>query len=163
MTSINTQRSGSAKISRQLFTVPTAGTADPMPRRNARQRFTAWIATLAILIGALAPSVSQAMSAFGDGSTRWLEVCTSAGMLWVAADADADAGQSGEDEGGPGFTAGHCPYCCPHAGSFALPPASPPAFAVDGPHQLQPVLYHAAPRPLFAWAAAHPRAPPLAS
>ena len=132
-----------------------------MPRRNARQRLTAWIATFAILIGALAPTVSQAMSAFGDGGTRWLEVCTSAGMLWVAAKADGEA--QDEDGGGSGVMAGHCPYCCTHAGSFALPPSEPAVFAVEGPQQLLPVLYHAAPRPLFAWAAAQPRAPPRAS
>ncbi len=130
-----------------------------MPRRSFRQRLTAWIATFAILLGALAPAVSQAMSAFGEGGARWLEVCTTAGMIWIAVDEDGGEPSQGDS----GLMSGHCPYCCTHAGSFALPPSVAPVFAVDGPQLLQPVLFHTAPRPLFAWAVAHPRAPPLAS
>ncbi|MDO9599935.1 MAG: DUF2946 domain-containing protein [Azoarcus sp.] len=130
-----------------------------MPFAIRRHRLTAWIAMFAILLGALAPAASQAMSVFGDGNVRWTEVCTTAGMQWIAVDADSEP----QGEPASDMSMASCPYCCPHAGSFALPPSPTLSFSVRGTPMLQPTLYFTAPRPLFTWAASHPRAPPLAS
>ncbi|PKO59351.1 MAG: DUF2946 domain-containing protein [Betaproteobacteria bacterium HGW-Betaproteobacteria-13] len=127
--------------------------------RRRQFRLAAWFATFAILLGALAPAVSQAMTALGDGHQRWIEVCSASGMQWIAVDADSE--QQGDDA--PGASTASCPYCCPHAGSFGLPPELSAGFAVIGMAALEPPLFFSAPRPLFAWTASSPRAPPAAS
>ncbi|CAL94774.1 DUF2946 domain-containing protein [Azoarcus olearius] len=130
-----------------------------MFRLRSRQRCTAWIASFAILLAALAPVVSQLMAARAGDEARWLEICTVAGTERVAV-----AGDHGDGGGKPAQAMGeHCPYCFTHAGSFGLPPADVPVFAVAGGADVLPPLYFAAPRPLFAWAAAQPRAPPLSA
>lgn len=122
-------------------------------------RLAAWIATLAILLGALAPAVSQAMTVLGDGNTRWVEVCTSTGMHWVAVDPD-DVGQ---DDGTPAASTASCAYCCTHAGSTGLPPPLGLSFAVKPASMLEPLLFFTAPKTLFAWTVSSPRAPPFTS
>ncbi len=128
-----------------------------MLRARPHRRLTAWIASLAILLGALAPAVSQAVSWATGDDFRWIQICTAAGLELVAVD-DA-AGADGEGDAAGGF-AERCPCCGTHAGSFGLPPAPPVSFSLPVVPDLQPILYHRAPRPLFAWAASHPRAPP---
>ena len=49
------------------------------------RRLTAWVALLALVFGALAPTVTQAMVAGGDRAD-WLQVCSVSGMVWVQAD-----------------------------------------------------------------------------
>lgn len=132
------------------------------------RRLTAWIASFAILLGALAPTISHALVRAGGEGTRWVEVCTISGLKLVAIDADRGAGRGagiGADEdgqGGSGLLATEpCPYCATHADNFGLPPALGMSLArVRIPDSLPPLYYHA-PRPLYAWAAAHARAPPL--
>jgi hypothetical protein len=99
------------------------------------RRFTAWIACFAILLAALAPSISHAMA--GAGSTSaWIEICSIAGTRFVPAD----------DGGSPGL---------PSNPLLTLP-------VIDGKPVL-PSLYYQASRPLFAWASAQSRAPPALS
>lgn len=132
-----------------------------MFRLRTRQRFTAWIASFAILLGALVPAVSQLMAAAGGDEARWLEVCTVAGTELVSVAVEhGDRSQDGKHAPAMGE---HCPYCFTHAGSFGLPPADLPVFALAGGADVLPPLYYAAPRPLFAWAGSQPRAPPLSA
>ncbi len=119
-----------------------------------------------MLVSALAPTVSRAMEPVArDG--HFIELCSAAGTHRVALTAaeaafyGAQAIPAGDGEGGEVPTLEHCPYC---AASFnpALPPAADatPVFAVLG-SALAPRLFFTAPRPLFAWSPAHPRAPPV--
>lgn len=123
------------------------------------RRLAAWIASFAILLNALAPSISHAL-----GAQRGLlgEVCTTdrSGLALAAlAAATADDGQDGSARA----MASACPFCFTHAGSPAiLPPARAPLLAPRLQHA-RPQLFFAAPRPLFAWTAARPRGPPLLS
>ncbi|MBP7523008.1 MAG: DUF2946 domain-containing protein [Leptothrix sp. (in: Bacteria)] len=121
-------------------------------------RRLSWIALLAIFGLAIAPTISRAMSA-GGGNSAWAEVCTPQGVKVVAAMAsqgDAPAPQAG------GLHLDHCPLC--GLGADAPLPQAPRAHEVEpGPGDAVPVLFLRAPRPLFAWAAAQPRAPPLNS
>lgn len=127
-----------------------------MFRAHARLRITAWIACLAVLLGALMPAVGRAMVAAGDSSGHWLEICTAMGVERIAVTDGSD-----EPDGSPAeASAVHCPYCLTHAGSFALPPVELPAFAVTGGADVLPTLFFLAPRPLFAWASSRSRAPP---
>lgn len=123
-----------------------------------RPRLTAWIAALAVMLAALAPTLTHAVSWVSGTQLQWVEVCTVAGVKLVAVQDD------GETEGGlAGLQADHCPYCCPHAGSFALPPDEAPALHLAGAGQAVPQHFLRAPGPHFIWASAQPRAPPIAA
>lgn len=130
------------------------------------RRLYAWIAIFAMAMSALAPAVSRAMGP--DEHGRFLvQLCSAAGVEWVELTAEEAAfyGETGavSSESDPAQSSpslDHCPYCSAQFGS-ALPPAPglSPSFAVTGGAVL-PTLFLVAPRPLFAWSPAHPRAPP---
>lgn len=128
----------------------------------ARRRLFSWIACSAVLLNALAPGVSHALAAWKGDRAAWSQICSVAGVRWVQADDDlaidqelpADAMKGGME---------HCPFCLTHAGSVGLMPPIEFSFDASGGHDLLPILFYVSPRPLFNWAAAHPRAPPVAS
>lgn len=122
-------------------------------KRTARS-FTAWIALLAVLLGALAPALSHALSR-ADGEKRLIQVCTVAGMKMVAVDDSRDKGDAHV------FPAERCAFCATHCDVPALPAMPSAPFALKARSDHLPPLYLHSPRPLFAWAAAQPRAPPL--
>lgn len=122
-----------------------------MLNRSTR-RFAAWLAVFAMLLAALAPTVSHALSPATGGT---IEVCSVDGPRSIP-DPDAPAPA-------PHNALEHCPFCATQAGSFALPNAPLPAFdaprgddvppppvAIDRPAQDAPL-------------AARPRAPPAFS
>lgn len=118
-----------------------------------------WIALLAILFSALAPTISHAL-ATGRGDAAWSAMCGVSGIKpipVVAVDADQKPVKDLQQH------MQHCPYCATHGEGCALPAAAPSAFAVLGGHDLFPSLYYQAPAPLFSWAAAQPRGPPTIS
>ncbi len=118
-------------------------------------RRATWFAIFAMLGLALAPTVSHALAASGPGNP-WAEICSVAGGKVVMADAAGVAGSQAE----AGTHLGHCPLCGQLGSAPALPVAeSAGSFAVDGADFL-PALFARSPSPLFAWAAAQPRAPP---
>ncbi len=123
--------------------------------RRVTRVLTSWLAILAILMAAFAPSISHALgSKFGPS---WVEVCTPSGAKWV------QAGNGAGDEA-PALSGGHllehCPYCSLHANAIAVP-ATPVASVplLLPPHDL-PIAFLAVPRTLYAWVSAQPRAPP---
>ena len=122
-----------------------------------RLRRLSWMALLAIFGLAMAPTISRAL-AHADPGRGWTEVCTPQGMKLVALD-----DRIGE-EPTPGATMpDHCSLCA--WGGAPMAPPSPPV-ALPGPDRRAvalPTLFLAAPRPLFAWAASQPRAPPTLS
>ena len=63
-----------------------------------------WIAALAILLGALAPAVSQALSVSQSGKGFAVEICSANGgiMTQVIGDNESSA---------PSTMGDHCPYC----------------------------------------------------
>ena len=133
------------------------------PWIRLRRKTTAWLALFAMLAGAVLPTVSHALaSARGEA---WMAVCTAQGVRWVAADAATDsAGDSAQadSQGLPGSAvpSDHCPFCA-HAGHTpALPPASQDALPPAANASPMPALFLHAPRTLFAWRGAQPRAPP---
>src|SRR5689334_1445629 len=128
-----------------------------MKRTPATRALWLWIACFAVLLNALAPSVSHAI-AFSRGVPATWEICRADGSrvtvsgLITGEDSDKSPSATkamGED----------CAYCQTHAGSFGLPPvtlAGLPAVAAP----LKPFLFYRAPQPLQIWAAAQPRGPP---
>jgi hypothetical protein len=118
------------------------------------RRFTTWLAMLALVMSAMAPTVSQAVvmsSERGD----WLEVCTTTGVMWVKADsAAADDGtmpMAGHEQG--------CDIC-----THTVTGAPPVLTGTTAPFMGQPSLRfdslalsaHTA----VLWAPAQSRAPP---
>jgi hypothetical protein len=118
-----------------------------------RQNLAAWLTLVTMTLAMLAPGISRAMSFAKGDTTPWGVVCSTSGRT--------------ADSGSPEQTAVHaldaCGYCTLAGDAPPLPatPAQlsePPALG-----RLVPALFLNAPRPLFAWHAAQPRAPPVLS
>jgi hypothetical protein len=122
-----------------------------------RSSLPLWIALMAILFSAVAPSISHALAA-SAGKSVFAEICSVDGAKVVA----LDAGGSRQPDGDPLHHLEHCPYCATHGGTLALPPPAVFEFAVVGGPDLHPSLFYHAPAPLFAWSGARPRGPPAA-
>ncbi|MCC7714799.1 DUF2946 domain-containing protein [Janthinobacterium lividum] len=123
------------------------------------RRFAAWIACFAILLAALAPSISQAVAnAKQESGSGWAEICSVAGIRFVQVDND---GAADEKSGGKAMQMEHCAFCSTHTGSVGLPPASTvlPLLVASGT-AIFPALYYQSPSPLFIWSTAQSRAPP---
>jgi hypothetical protein len=125
------------------------------------RRLTAWIACFAVLLAALAPSISHAISAAAGGDTGWVEICSLAGARLVNVDDEVHPSPSIPVE--KGFHFDHCPFCSMHGGTVGLLPTVGFTLPVAGGEPVLPSLFYQSPRPLFVWAAAHSRAPPAAS
>jgi hypothetical protein len=130
-----------------------------MPLNFFTRRCAAWAACLAILMSALAPSVSHTLSLARGADIAWMEVCSVAGIKPLKADIGAKKTGSPASHELPG-QAGHCPFCGTHAASLALPPAAVPAFQPSGGGRTRPLLFYQSPRPLAIWTDAQSRAPP---
>lgn len=127
-----------------------------MHSRRART-WTAWIACAAIWLGALAPALAQASG--GHGPSRWIELCTGAGMRLVAVDAHGQPAPAGTGQAGAA-------------------PMEPCAVCIGGPAGLLPPGTTGLPSPAVAasrdaaavaaspvpsrdgWPGAFPRGPP---
>lgn len=138
-----------------------------MSSLRLRQRLLAFIAIAAMLLGALLPGLSRALAAGEGGAPHWVEVCSAAGSYRIPVgeveDTFLSAPDAGTDPAGSSLASdlAHCPGCCPHAGVTALPPPELPAFDCPVGAEPVPALFLLSPRPLFAWAVALARAPPL--
>jgi hypothetical protein len=119
-----------------------------------------WIAALAVLFGALAPTISHAMAASSpavaptDGE---VQVCTMEGMKTVVL---ADPASAGFDPHRSAHVLEHCPYCALHASPALLPAPAPAVFAVPAAGVLLPPLFYHSVSPLVAWTPSSPRGPP---
>jgi hypothetical protein len=123
-------------------------------RPTRRLRFV-WLALFAVLLNALAPTVSHALAA--SRPTIPVDVCSVDGGAPFAA---AAALLMQDDHGAMGL-AGDCGYCLAHAGSHGLPPPVHALFVPALGAEPRPFLFHHAPRPLAIWLAAVPRGPPV--
>ena len=125
----------------------------------ATRRLAAGLATFAMLLAALAPAVTSALAASRDQHVRWTAVCTADGARLVAVPTDAD----GVPVAPKSHQADHCPFCAPFGADAAFPPPAAVTIAFAASEPPVPPLFLLAPRPLFAWASAQPRAPPIPS
>lgn len=128
-----------------------------MPFTRVHRRFTAWLAMLALVLAALAPTLAQAVVAGSDRSD-WVQICSATGMVWVQADQAA-----GDMESAPLADMGmQCPWCSLHSPATGLPPALGSGVAAAAPASLPQAVTAAAP-PVGVWIAAPARAPPFIS
>jgi Protein of unknown function (DUF2946) len=131
-----------------------------MPLLRLHRRITAWLAMLALVMGALAPTVTQAMVA-GDESADWLEICSVSGMAWVKVDT-GEVRDRQSDGGAPMGAGQHCAWCTLHGGTAGLPAVSVvtalPARLTD-----LPPAFYLAPMAASVWMPALSRGPPRVS
>jgi hypothetical protein len=114
----------------------------------------AWMALFALT---LLPSLSRVVNA--TTQSGWFEVCSAQGMRWVAPDGTLSQRGPGGQSAAQGE---HCPLC---GGAGAAPLPSMRATVLPAAFETGFVapLFLYAPRPLFAWFCAQPRAPPPAA
>jgi len=124
------------------------------------RRFATWIAFIAMLFAALAPSVSHALAAAGKANPLWTEICSADGARFAKHDGASDS-SSQENKSSIAFE--HCPYCLTHGGSVGLPPSLPFHLPVITASFSLPFLFYQSSRPLFVWASPQSRAPPASS
>lgn len=80
----------------------------------------------AMVFGAMAPTVAQAMVATSEKG-QWIEVCSASGMVWLKTDGTTFAAAVVPDQEKPMTDMGkHCPWCSFHGSPAGLPPASLP-------------------------------------
>jgi hypothetical protein len=128
----------------------------------AQLRRTSFIAQLAMVILALAPTVSKVIAAERVDSNL-VEVCTTEGTKWVSASEPGQAASAGHDQGPSSLHdhGGDCPYCNLQATKFLSSVVQ--SCATTKSVALLPPLFYQASKPLFAWAHVRSRAPPSAS
>ena len=97
------------------------------------RRLSAWIAIFAMVLAALAPTVSRALARGAAGPVAWTEVCTASGVQWVDLDS-ATSAVSGEPGGRqPAHNPlDHCPFCLLAAERLGPAPDAAARFFVPG-------------------------------
>ena len=128
---------------------------------RVHRRFTTWLALLAMVLGALAPAVAQAVVASSDRAA-WVEVCSVSGMVWVKADTGERAGAEHDGPVPMRDAAQHCAWCSLHGGAAGLPPLITVAEPAPRQTDLPPAFYRAV-TPSGTWAPPQARAPPLSA
>ncbi|NVE00555.1 DUF2946 domain-containing protein [Massilia sp. BJB1822] len=128
-----------------------------------------WLSCFAILLNALAPSISHALS-LCKGKQRSWEICLNDGRrLSGNGELDYATFQALTDRSKPQkqtpvqtekMAMEDCGYCLTHAASFAPPPAERPMLAELDGNRLLPFMLYRAPVPLQGWRASIPRGPP---
>lgn len=118
------------------------------------RRFAAWIACLAMLFAALAPSVSHAMSA--TSGDAWTEVCSAAGITMIK----VPPGQGDPRDADHASHIEHCAFCATHPTDVAPIPGKAGHTPVMSVRDTYPRLYYQSSSPLAAWTHALSRAPP---
>ncbi len=120
---------------------------------SCKNRLIHWVAILAILMSALAPAISQAVSIANSGHGFSMEICSTDGVktIQVMQD-DQDQAKASEP----------CPYCLAHV-AYAIPLNTSLVFATPNNLSSYPYLFYQSPKPLFAWVRLPSRAPPANS
>lgn len=130
---------------------------------KTRARWVLWMACCAILLAALAPTLSRALTVARGGSVPSLEICSVAGgMNMVQVKLSTKLSTDDSTPANNAMQMGDCPCCGMHAATLDLPPMSlaPATGAVIA--GLLPVLFYQSATPLFAWTPLQPRGPPAA-
>jgi hypothetical protein len=125
---------------------------------DGRPSWVLWLALWLALFGALAPTVSHALTRAHGDREPLIEICTSAGPRWTAL---LTASEPAPSDPTSAAVLDHCPFCLLMAERVA-PPPQPQAlqFAASG-HASEPVSPPMLLAPVQVLAAAHPRGPPV--
>ena len=133
--------------------------------RRLRRQFTVWLAAMAVLLAGLLPVMSHAFVSAPSNGQGWVEVCTVSGMAWVKQTYGDIATGTSHTNPAPaqGGFADPCKWCATHSPLLGLPSLTPPLVAPPMFGTEAQLAFLSAPRPLFAWASAHSRAPPAST
>lgn len=124
-----------------------------MLRSRLFKSLATWAAFVAVVLAAMAPTVSHALASRGDA--RWVEVCAAEGSRWV------QGGGPGESQAPAGAHAlDHCGYCTLHTQEPVLPTVGHEARPIAAAACALPIALLRAGSSARAWASAQPRAPP---
>lgn len=110
-----------------------------------------WIALASILMGSLAPTISQAIAVNETGQGFVIEICTSNGQKITQVVQD--------DEQQPMSDMKHCPYCTLQP-IYTVTINSQLDFSLPIAADLYPKLFYQSPKPLFSWVKLPSQAPP---
>ena len=113
-----------------------------------------WIATASILMSAIAPAVSQALSVAQNGQGFVMEVCSSDGSKTEIA--VLDGAQAESIESNP------CPYCQAQA-TINLVFENQLRFQDPQHFAFFPALFYQSPKPLAVWVTPPSAAPPTSA
>lgn len=119
----------------------------------------AWIVSFTLLVAACLPGLAQVFVSPQPGEV--VEICSASGTVMLQVQAAGDERDS-SPSGGVSSSM-NCPCCALHHGAPALPPSDVLWTPPDALRFPTPSLFLQAPRPLFAWAPALARGPPLLS
>jgi Protein of unknown function (DUF2946) len=123
---------------------------------STNRKLVHWIAALAVLMSALAPSISQALSLSQSGKGFVAEICTTSGAKLTQVIDDEDSSSSSAT------MEGHCPYCVVSS-LYLLPETVALKFHASAQYARQPLFLYQSPQPLFSWLSLPSRAPPVLS
>ena len=125
------------------------------------RRTSIWLATFAVLLAALAPSLSRIVFGQTAPQAGWVEICTVEGMQQLPAALFDGAGDS-TPATLPGDHFEHCPFCFTNAFSFGLMPAGSALLPLmaDRGHRLPPHALSAL-HAKSVWQPNQARAPPV--
>ncbi|MCF8157131.1 MAG: DUF2946 domain-containing protein [Rhodoferax sp.] len=113
-----------------------------------------WLAVLIAVFGAIAPTVSHARMLAAGHLPQGVEICTSQGPRWVAADTMPSPDGPAPTQR-PTINVDHCPFCLQTTDRVApVPHLLPYLFSVQGGQQEAPVWQ------AFFYAATHTFTPP---
>jgi hypothetical protein len=117
-------------------------------------RLIHWIAAASILMSAIAPAVSQAVSVAQNGQGFAMEVCSADGSKTEIAVLDGVQTESAESN--------PCPYCQAQA-SFNLVFENQLRFQDPQRFAFFPALFYQSPKPLAVWVMPPSAAPPASA
>ena len=121
-------------------------------------KFIHWLAVIAILMSAVAPTVSQSLSS-KTSSLDYTYVCTASGMKAEALSGDRSKDTQSNHKQAMGD---HCGYCV-FQGTYFVPTDGSIRFDPSKLASFYPELYYQSPKPLNAWIKLPSQAPPSAS
>jgi hypothetical protein len=99
------------------------------------RRWAVWLAVFVAMFAALAPTVSHAIALAQGNTGGGIEICTSEGMRFVAAE-PAPSSADSETGSKSALSLSHCPFCLHNADRVAPPPTLLPyLFLIQGGQQ----------------------------
>jgi len=121
--------------------------------KRPHRKLVHWIAAASIVMSALAPAVSQAISFAKGEQAIPVDVCSAVGHhIQVNTDTSSDQTTS--------TALGHCPFCVLHA-DFTPAPSVHFEFQTASTFAFFPELFYQSPQPLSAWLTPPSAAPPI--
>jgi hypothetical protein len=123
---------------------------------RTQQKITSWMTVAVILLSALAPSVSHAITSANNDNVTWQQICSSHADSRTSPDKAPDQNTVIEQSD-------HCPFCLLHANNWAPPGHSALSFMARADKPIRPCNAGWLAPTSADWMSPHSRAPPSES